>query len=53
MTIPSSSSSSDPWITAVDSPDPVPPLPRQQHQENYAELLHRFPHAPLPNLRPS
>ena len=52
-TTPSSSSSSDPWITAIDSPDLVPPLPRQQHQKNCGEPLHRFPNAPLPNLRPS
>ena len=42
-----------PVIPAVDSPDPVPPLPRQQHQKNRGEPLHRFPHASLPNSPPS
>ena len=42
-----------PVIPTVVSPDHVPPLPRQQHQKNRGEPLHRFPHISLPDLPPS
>ena len=42
-----------PKLPSVDSPDPVPPLPRQQHQKNRGEPLLRFPHASLSNSPPS
>ena len=42
-----------PVIPTIVSPDPVPPLPRQQHQKNRGEPLHRFPLASLRDSPPS
>ena len=42
-----------PVIPTIVSPDPVPPLPRQQHQKNRGEPLHHFRLASLRDSPPS